>query len=618
MRYFLFILLSFNLSFAQSLFWKDIGEVRDNYIILDENEIKDVNETQINKIIEQKNIYFNKIIETLKQNPYDLSLDNNFINKDIESEKNKLIQRIKVNKQYKYNIAITRDEIKFLDFELKEKIYTYFLTLANSWTYFSKEDLDQLNQEYMDYLTSINYDKFYQEYKSVLVNTGEIEKELKNNFIEFKKDYFIFSEILNYIILNETLFKYKSLTNFLKLGVIIDLINSDSYSNEINIYLRFIYTDVGRLSLFTTVIFLFFLLNILINKRIYKYLKQIVIDKKEENEDLILDNLNKIRRPIFLIINAIGLKLAIEVLVYPNSINDYLNNIFFLFYILAVIYIFFIIIDNMLFLYLSKKNENESIRKELLSFMTTISKTIIFLIGFLLFLIKCGVDISGILASLGIGGLAVAFAAQSTLANFFGLLKIIVDNSFSQGDWIVSGDIEGTVVEIGFISTKVRTFDNALITVPNSTLANSDIKNWNKRKIGRRIKMHIGVTYDSNKKDLHKSISEIRKMLIEHKDIVTSQEVKYSQVHRHYKQEGKLVSLDDKYGVKTNLLVYLDNLSPYSIDILVYAFTTTIAWDNWLSIKEDIIFKIWEILERNNLEFAFPTQTLHIDNKEEK
>ena len=618
MRYFLFILLSFNLSFAQSLFWKDIGEVRDNYIILDENEIKDVNETQINKIIEQKNIYFNKIIETLKQNPYDLSLDNNFINKDIESEKNKLIQRIKVNKQYKYNIAITRDEIKLLDFELKEKIYTYFLTLANSWTYFSKEDLDQLNQEYMDYLTSINYDKFYQEYKSVLVNTGEIEKELKNNFIEFKKDYFIFSEILNYIILNETLFKYKSLTNFLKLGVIIDLINSDSYSNEINIYLRFIYTDVGRLSLFTTVIFLFFLLNILINKRIYKYLKQIVIDKKEENEDLILDNLNKIRRPIFLIINAIGLKLAIEVLVYPNSINDYLNNIFFLFYILAVIYIFFIIIDNMLFLYLSKKNENESIRKELLSFMTTISKTIIFLIGFLLFLIKCGVDISGILASLGIGGLAVAFAAQSTLANFFGLLKIIVDNSFSQGDWIVSGDIEGTVVEIGFISTKVRTFDNALITVPNSTLANSDIKNWNKRKIGRRIKMHIGVTYDSNKKDLHKSISEIRKMLIEHKDIVTSQEVKYSQVHRHYKQEGKLVSLDDKYGVKTNLLVYLDNLSPYSIDILVYAFTTTIAWDNWLSIKEDIIFKIWEILERNNLEFAFPTQTLHIDNKEEK
>jgi MscS family membrane protein len=234
-------------------------------------------------------------------------------------------------------------------------------------------------------------------------------------------------------------------------------------------------------------------------------------------------------------------------------------------------------------------------------------------ISFLLILIKFGVDIRGVLASLGIGGLAVALAAQNTLSNFFGLIKMIADKSFSIGDWIQTKDLEGTVVQIGFISTKIRTFDNALITVPNSTLANSSIKNWNKRKIGRRIKLNLTLTYNSKKENLQKAIDDIKAMLQNHPHIITSEKVNYQEINQFYKQEQKLTSIDDKYGIKTTLLVYLDKFNDSSIDILVYTFTKTTSWDKWLEVKEDILFKIWQIIEQNNLEFAFPSSSIYIE-----
>ncbi len=244
--------------------------------------------------------------------------------------------------------------------------------------------------------------------------------------------------------------------------------------------------------------------------------------------------------------------------------------------------------------------------------MISIFKAIIITVAVLLFLIKIEVNITGILASLGIGGLAVALAAQNTLSNFFGLIKIIVDNSFSQGDWIVGTGVEGSVVEIGFISTKIRTFDNALITVPNATLANNSLKNWNRRSMGRRIKMHIGVGYNSKRENLQKAINEIDNMLRMHSGIAV--DVNNYEIKRKRK-ERKLVSTEDLYGIKSTLLVYLDKFSDSSIDVLIYAFTNTTNWQEWLEIKQDIYFKIWQILEENNLDFAYPSQSIYFEKE---
>jgi MscS family membrane protein len=224
-----------------------------------------------------------------------------------------------------------------------------------------------------------------------------------------------------------------------------------------------------------------------------------------------------------------------------------------------------------------------------------------------------GINISGVIASLGIGGLAVALAAKDTLSNFFGLIKIIFDESFSQGDWISTTDVEGTVIEIGFISTKIRTFDNSMITVPNEKLANTSIKNWSRRAVGRRIKLYIGVTYNSNAKDIQNAINDIHQMLLEHNSISTPQKIDKKNITKRYVQSSKFVSLDNKLGIKSTLMVYLDRFSDSSIDILVYSFSKTTDWEEWMRVKQDVLYKIWSILEKNNLEFAFPSQSIYLE-----
>ncbi|MEA1920373.1 MAG: mechanosensitive ion channel, partial [Campylobacterota bacterium] len=154
-----------------------------------------------------------------------------------------------------------------------------------------------------------------------------------------------------------------------------------------------------------------------------------------------------------------------------------------------------------------------------------------------------------------------------------------------------------------------------LISVPNEKLANAALKNWNRRQVGRRIKMHIGVTYGSDRQKLTEAIEAIRAMLQQHPGIVSSEKYDRNMYEARHRKEKKLLSLEDKYGIKTTQLVYLDQLSASSMDILVYAFSNTVVWQEWLAIKEDVILKIWEILEAHNLEFAFPSQSLYFDKE---
>jgi len=207
---------------------------------------------------------------------------------------------------------------------------------------------------------------------------------------------------------------------------------------------------------------------------------------------------------------------------------------------------------------------------------------------------------------LGIGGFAVALAARESLSNFFGTLSILMSEVFSQGDWIAVDGKEGNVVEIGLRVTTIRTFDNALIAIPNATLANKEVKNWSRRIIGRRIKMTLALKYDSKREDLHNAIAQIRQMLREHPGIATEK----TMYQDRGKKSAKLVSKEDELGVKRTLMVYLDAFDDSSINILIYAFTKSTVWQEWLETKEDVMYKLMEIIERNHLAFAFPTVTI--------
>ena len=200
-----------------------------------------------------------------------------------------------------------------------------------------------------------------------------------------------------------------------------------------------------------------------------------------------------------------------------------------------------------------------------------------------------GFSVSGILAFGGIGGIAVGFAAKDLLANFFGGLMIYLDQPFRVGDWVRSPDqdIEGTVEHIGWRLTCIRTFDKRPLYVPNSTFASISVENPS-RMSNRRIKETIGVRYDDASK-VEKIVSDVKQMLLTH----------------------------DEIDQRQTLMVNLNAFSTSSIEFFIYAFTKTTDWVHYHEIKQDVMVKIIQIIEANEAEFAFPTQTLHVKHAPE-
>lgn len=195
-----------------------------------------------------------------------------------------------------------------------------------------------------------------------------------------------------------------------------------------------------------------------------------------------------------------------------------------------------------------------------------------------------GVNISAILAFGGIGGLAVGFAAKDLLANFFGGMMIYLDRPFDLGDWIRSPDkqIEGTVEKIGWRLTVIRTFDKRPLYVPNSVFTSIAVENPS-RMSHRRIYETIGVRYDDVDK-LPDIVKEVKAMLTAHEEIDQSQ----------------------------TMIVNFNSFAASSLDFFIYTFTRTTNWIKYHEVKQDVLFKISEIITGHGAEIAYPTSTLHV------
>ncbi|MGB5472758.1 MAG: mechanosensitive ion channel family protein [Gammaproteobacteria bacterium] len=199
-----------------------------------------------------------------------------------------------------------------------------------------------------------------------------------------------------------------------------------------------------------------------------------------------------------------------------------------------------------------------------------------------------GFSISGVLAFGGIGGIAIGFAAKDLLANFFGGLMIYLDRPFSVGDWIRSDDreIEGTVEHIGWRLTRIRTFDKRPIYVPNGIFSSIAVVNPS-RMTRRRIHETIGIRYDDIDR-LPAILGDIKQMLAKHDAIDETQ----------------------------TLMVNFNSFGPSSLDFFVYTFTHTTVWTEFHEIKQDVLFRISDIIQRHGAEIAYPTRTLHLPEPE--
>ena len=225
-----------------------------------------------------------------------------------------------------------------------------------------------------------------------------------------------------------------------------------------------------------------------------------------------------------------------------------------------------------------------SLDKTTMSMMGKLIRAAILITGFLLVMQAFGISVTGVLAMGGVGGLAIGFAARDLLANIFGTIMIFIDKPFRVGDWVRSPDreIEGTVEEINWRATIIRTFDKRPLYVPNSLFANMAVETPS-RQTNRRIYETIGLRYDDIE-TLEPILIDVREMLDKHQ------------------------AIDQNQMIMVNFL----NFGPSSLDFFLYCFTKTTDWATYHEIKEDILFKIAAVIKKHNAEIAFPTQTLDI------
>ena len=224
----------------------------------------------------------------------------------------------------------------------------------------------------------------------------------------------------------------------------------------------------------------------------------------------------------------------------------------------------------------------------MIDWLTKALRIVFIIVGAAAVLQVWDIPVAGIVAGLGLFGVAIGLGAQDLFKNLIAGILILTEKRFLPGDWVkVDGIVEGTVEEINFRSTLVRRFDKGPVYVPNSKLADNAVTNFS-RMTHRRTYWIIGVRYDATAEQLR----EIRDKVLG-----------YVQNHPEYAQAPEV-----------STFMRVDSFGPSSIDFMLYCFTKTTNWGDWLRLKEDLAFFIKETVENAGTEFAFPSTSVYVES----
>jgi len=316
-----------------------------------------------------------------------------------------------------------------------------------------------------------------------------------------------------------------------------------------------------------------------------------VLDRLINKTETLWDDalLEAARIPLRLVFWVVGLSVSVELM---QAVTEQANELFDL--APKVRQIAFIVIIAMFlnrFISYTEKNliDPSRMRKPMdQSTAAAIAKLLrlsVIITALLIVLQTLGYSISGVLAFGGIGGMAVAFAAKDLLANFFGGMMVYLDKPFRVGDWVRSPDrsIEGTVENIGWRLTCIRTFDQRPLYIPNAMFTTVVLENPS-RMLNRRINEKIGIRYEDWQK-MPAIVAEVKQMLIDHEELETD---------------------------SRTLIVNFDSYGASHLEFFIYTFTKTTQWVRYHEIKQDVLMKIMAIVNEHGAEFAFPTRTLHL------
>ena len=324
-----------------------------------------------------------------------------------------------------------------------------------------------------------------------------------------------------------------------------------------------------------------FVLRAVFNAVVANRLKSLAEKTETESDDLAVA---AVFSPLGLILPLVGIFLAVRTLlvIHPTWL-EYADTGFRISSILVVTWTVFKMLDALaVFLGELTSRTESKLDDQLIPLIRKATKTFIIILAFILMAQNLGYSVSGLIAGLGIGGLALAMAAKDTLANLFGSLMILIDRPFHVGDWITFPGGDGVVEEIGLRSTRVRTFAKTVVSIPNAALANATVENHSLMP-KRRIKFTLGVTYESSVEQVEKLVQNIESYLKSNSDI------------------------DQEF-----MLVKFTTFNDSSLDLFIYCFTVTTDWTQHLSVKQDVNLRIMGLVEELGMGIAYPTQTLHL------
>jgi MscS family membrane protein len=337
------------------------------------------------------------------------------------------------------------------------------------------------------------------------------------------------------------------------------------------------------------------LLGLIFKKLISKYLSHLLFKiVKNKNSDVGPDKFNELlTKPISLCIMLSIIYLGSSHIQYPpewNLVSDnemgikmLISKGFSLIFVYSIFWILLKMIDFVGLILLKKAELTENkMDDQLIPFIIEIGKIFVYIFGiFIIMGSVFNINITALATGLGIGGLALAMASKESLENLLGSFTIFFDRPFTVGDVVIVGSVTGTVEKVGFRSTRIRTFDKSLVTVPNKKMIDAELDNLGLRSV-RRVKFNVGLTYETSSNQIKAIVTDIQEMI---------------NLHKKTNQEGR---------------VRFQEFGSSSLDIMVMYFVDSPRWEDLIDVKEDVNYRIMEIVKKHKSDFAFPSTTVYL------
>jgi MscS family membrane protein len=344
---------------------------------------------------------------------------------------------------------------------------------------------------------------------------------------------------------------------------------------------------IGQVLLALATFILFLLFRRVFTRVVLATLGSITRRTKTAFDDELIAALEQPLRFVFVVI---GLYAAMQVVSFPDQAELLLTRLVRSFIAFTIFWTLYRCVGPLSFLIDKAFGAlgHSTLGDSLKGFVAKLARFVIVCVGIVAILEEWQFNVGAVLGGLGLVGMAVAFGAQNLIANLFGGVTIFLDGIFEKGDWIKGAGVEGTVEDIGFRTTRIRRFDKALTTIPNDKLAGDAVINFS-RMTNRRIYWKIGVEYGTSESQLRQIVNGIKAHVFDNDDFEVD-------------------------PAKVTTLIHVDSFNDSSIDIMLYCFTATTAWGEWMRVKEDLAFAIKGIVERSGTGFAFPSTSIYLES----